>query len=264
MVAGPSPYGKCRTMIIGKPPLPAALKAHIDSQPRATSPEGLVPGFILDIDQVLACNPSLSSGLPKAVRDKRPLRATPRPETALQGTPYVVFSPEQAALIFSSKGTPGSPERAGSIFSFDKELALFKPIVSCIARQVDLRLKLAIDGLWVVYGGAKLWRAFKRPDRDTASLGFKVVGLGADVAQLAGNFFPGLKLDDPWANGINWIAKSGGAICQGKTPPLNEMLLSTQQRAEIPLALFHFVGGALDPRPEFAALRAVPLPAPRK
>jgi hypothetical protein len=68
-----------------------------------------------------------------------------------------------------------------------------------------------------------------------------------------------LKIPDHWANGINCVLKSGQAIYEGRTPPVNEMVLSADKRLEIPLKLLKVAGIALDPSPGAYAVAAAPI-----
>jgi hypothetical protein len=162
-----------------------------------------------------------------------------------------------------------SPAATSSIFSHTQELSLLKSVASLIAAQVHPNLKLGVDAVWLVYGAAQLHDEWTKPGADLGACAFKLAGLGLSAANLVGGLNPELKLQDSWANGINFCLKSGEAIYQGKTPPINELMLSTDKRLDIPLKLLKLAGASLDPQPTasipaFGATNGIALLAPNR
>jgi hypothetical protein len=139
-------------------------------------------------------------------------------------------------------------------FEHSDELALLKSVASLIAQQVSPHLKTGIDAVWLVYRAAQLRDAWQQPNRDTVACGFKMTGLVLSAATLTGNLYPGLALPDAWANGFNYVLKSGEAIHAGKTVPVNELAFGTDKRMDIPLKLLKLAGLSLDPQPYAATL----------
>ena len=94
------------------------------------------------------------------------------------------------------------------------------------ARPVDAEFHLRTYhgrlGPW-----AKLNDEWSQPNADKVVCGFKLGGLALSSANLAGGFYPDIKLPDCWFNGFNFALKSGEAIYQGKTVPVNELMFST-------------------------------------
>ena len=189
-------------------------------------------GFLVGVDDLLAQQPALSNSLPKL-----------QPGTGLLRSACLVVPPEQTSTIFS----------------YEKELDLFKTIASQIAAQVHPHLKTSIDTIWLVYKAAKLYDDWQKPDSDKVACLFKLGGLAVGTLGVAGRLDPNLKLPDHWANGVNFVLKSGEAIYQGKTLPINEMILSQDKRLAIPLKLLKVAGIALDPQPEFKRLTPLPI-----
>lgn len=209
--------------------LPKPLKAEMDRQPQSNE---LPVGFLVGVDDLLAQRPAFSASLAKI-----------RPGTGLLSSACLVVPPEQTA----------------SIFSYEKELDLLKTIASQIAAQVHPHLKTGIDTIWLIYKAAKLYDDWQKPESDKLACLFKLGGLAVGTMGVAGRLDSNLKLPDHWANGVNFVLKSGEAIYQGKTLPMNEMILSRDRRIAIPLKLLKVAGIALDPQPELKSLTPLPL-----
>lgn len=141
-----------------------------------------------------------------------------------------------------------TPAATSRLFSQTQELSLLKSVASLIAAQVHPNLKLGVDAIWLVYGAAQLHDEWTKPGADRGACAFKLASLGLSTVNLVGGLNPELKLPDSWSNGINFCVKSGEAIYQGKTPPINELTLSTDKRMDIPLKLLKLAGISLDPQ----------------
>ena len=142
-----------------------------------------------------------------------------------------------------------TPTTTSRLFSNTQELALLKSIASLIAAQIHPNLKLGVDAMWLVYGAAQLHDEWTKPGADRVACAFKLASLGLSTINLAGRLSPDLTLHDSWSNGINFCLKSGEAIYQGKTPPINELALATDKRMDIPLKLLKLAGISLGPQP---------------
>ena len=141
-----------------------------------------------------------------------------------------------------------SPNETSCLFEQSAVLPLLKSVTGLIAKEIHPMLKIGVDAIWLVYGAARLKKEWNQPDRDIGACIFKMTGLVLGSANLAGGLYPDLKLSDPWFNGINFVVKSGESIWQGKTVPVNELMLSTDKRLDIPLKVFKLVGLSLDPQ----------------
>lgn len=141
-----------------------------------------------------------------------------------------------------------TPAATSSLFSHTQELSLLKSVASLIAAQVHPHLKLGVDAIWLVYGAAQLNDEWTKPGADRVACAFKLASLGLSTVNLVSGLNPELKLPDSWSNGINFCLKSGEAIYQGKTPPINELTISTDKRMDIPLKLLKLAGVSLDPQ----------------
>ncbi len=141
-----------------------------------------------------------------------------------------------------------TPAATSSLFSHSQELALLKSVASLIAAQVHPHLKLGVDAVWLVYGAAQLHDEWTKPGADLGACAFKLASLGLSTVNLVGGFNADLKLADSWSNGINFCLKSGEAMYQGKTPPINELALSADKRMDIPLKILKLAGVSLDPQ----------------
>ncbi len=210
--------------------LPTPLKQEIKHTPQGKE---LLPGFLIGIDEILEQYPVLHSNL-----------STIQSEYELIGRSCLVVPPEQTF----------------NIFAYDKELDLIKTIAGNVAMLIHPHLKTGIDGLWLWYKAAKLYDDWKKPNRDTAACLFKVAGLALSTIKAIGSIYPDLKIPDHWANGINFVVKSGESLYKDRTPPINEMILSSDKRLAIPLKLLKVAGIAIDPRPEFQSITVMPLP----
>jgi hypothetical protein len=199
------------------PPLPKTLKDLLVKQPRQDEP---IPGFLVDVGGLLKQNPLLYQSI-----------SGMDAESVDRANPCLVISPDQVSSIFTS----------------DEELDLIKAIGGWVAKQIHPNLKIAYDVVWLVYGANELRKTWGRPDRDKISCFFKVAGLALKTTTIIGSGYPNLKVPDHWSNGINFVVKGGNAFYQGKTPPINEMILSTDKRLDIPLKLLKVFGVALDP-----------------
>lgn len=204
--------------------LPLSLKDQIENQ----SPhDPNTPGLLVVVDDILKQYPNLRSGIANI-----PFKETPA------SAPCLVVEPDQVSSILAS----------------DAGLDLIKTIASAVAQQIHPHLKTGIDAIWLVYGAKKLYTDWNQPDRDTVSCLFKATGLAMGVTGVIGNVYPDIKIPDHWANGVNFIVKGGGAIYEGKTLPINEMILSADKRLKIPLKFLKFAGIALDPDPAFQSI----------
>lgn len=210
--------------------LPAPIRREIASQPPVAP---LVPGVILGAEDILSRDAVLKRGLAEFQR-----------RHGLSGVPCLVVPPPHVQAVFDR----------------DAGLDLLKTLAKLVAGWAHPHLGTAVDGLWFVYKARRLYEDWDRPDRDTKACLFKAAGLALNAAAIAGRLCPEVKIPDHWANGINFALKSGQAIYQGRTPPVNEMVLSSDKRLEIPLKLLKVAGIALDPAP--AAITAAPLAVP--
>lgn len=198
--------------------IPRSLTAELLSQ---RSRPDFTPGFIANADDLIRQNPAL-----------QPVVDRLRQENGLAGKPTLLIPPEETAALFSKE-----------------ELDLLRSVARLVAEQVHPHLKTGIDVVWLVYGAYKLKEDWEKPDRNTTACIFKLAGLGLGAAAVTGSINPDLKLNDAWANGINGFVKAGGAIAEGKTPPMNELTLSTDKRLEIPIKALKAFGVSLDPAP---------------
>lgn len=206
--------------------LPPQLKTELLSEP---ADKALTPGLVLSAIELGQTSPALGAAL-----------AGIQKQHGLLGSPTLVMPPGESAAVFNAA-----------------ELDLLRAIAGQIAKAIDPRLKTGLDGIWLVYRAYKLREEWNQPDRNTTACLLKLAGLGMSAAGIAGRIDPDLKIADPWANGINFFIRSGGAIAEGKTPPLNEMMLSTIPALDIPLKALKVAGIALDP--ENPALPTIPL-----
>jgi hypothetical protein len=153
------------------------------------------------------------------------------------------------------------PEETSVLFKHSEELALLKSIAGLIAEQFHPYAKAGVDVVWIVYKAAQLKDEWDRPDRDAVACGFKMASLALDSVKIAGHLDPDLKLPDAWANGFNFVVKSGAALWQGKTAPVNELTLSSDKRLDIPIKVLKLAGLSLDPpsgKPDFLPGRFMP------
>lgn len=201
--------------------LPRPLTAELLAQPGNA---GSDPGFIGSGSELIEQHPALQSALG-------------RQTGGLTGMPCFIVPPEETPALF----TPA-------------ELDLLRSLTRHLAAQLHPHLKTGVDAIWFVHGAFKLRRDWEKPDRNTGACLFKLAGLGLGMAGIAGSIYPGLKIPDAWANGLNFTIKSGGLILEGKSLPLNEMLLSSDKRVEIPLKILKAAGITLDPDPSAAVL----------
>ncbi|MCA0176335.1 MAG: hypothetical protein LCH73_08635 [Proteobacteria bacterium] len=141
-----------------------------------------------------------------------------------------------------------TPAATSSLFSHTNKLSLLKSVASLIAEQVHPNLKLGVDAIWLVYGAAQLHDEWTKPGADQGACAFKLASLGLSTVNLVGGFDPELKLPDSWSNGINFCVKHGEAYYLGKTPPINELMLSTEKYTDIPLKALKVAGVSLDPQ----------------
>jgi len=139
-----------------------------------------------------------------------------------------------------------TPAATSSLFSHTQELSLLKSVASLIAAEVHPNLKLGVDVIWLVYGAAQLKDEWTRPGADPGACAFKLANLGLSSVNLLGGLYPDLKLADSWSNGINFCLRSGESIYQGKTPPINELMIATDKRMDIPIKLLKLAGASLD------------------
>lgn len=214
---------------------PGALQRKLIGQKPA---DPATPGFIMAVDPIVAQVPTL--------HDAASLLGMARaPGTA---TPVLVVNPDE------------TPE----IFRYSKELDLVRTVAGEVLRQVHPHCKTGVDAIWFVYRAAKLYDEWRKPDSDKTLCAFGLLGLGMSGLSLTGAVYPEVRLPDHWANGINFALKSGEALYQGKTLPINELILSADKRMAIPMKLMKVAGIALDPSPQFDALKVSPLIAPQR
>ena len=110
-----------------------------------------------------------------------------------------------------------------------------------MAQQVNPHLKIVIDGLWLVYSGAKLHDSWKREGRDTSLCFLKAVRLFFNTVFLFAGFY--IQINIPLSSGkINFILKWAEARRQGKNIPFKELLLSIDQQLTLPLNLLKAAG----------------------
>jgi hypothetical protein len=151
------------------------------------------------------------------------------------------------------------PEQVPFLFAHETELSLAKSLASLVAGQVHPYLKTSVDVVWLVYGASKLWYDWNQPDRNSTACLFTLGGLAVDAASLPGGVYPSLKMPDHWANGLDFIVKTGESLSQGKLPPTNELLWSADERLRIPVQILKCAGIALDPSPALSGFTATPL-----
>jgi hypothetical protein len=207
------------------------IKKFIETHPPS---DAAIPGVIVGVDEMLARHPQLNQSISKMY-----------PGVGSIGAPYLVVKPEQAPLIFS-----------------ENELDLLKSVASKAAEKIHPVLKYGIDGLWLWYRGKKLYKKLRQPDRNIGACLFEAAGLGLGLAKTVGSAYPGLKIPDSLSYDISFIAKGGKAICEGKAPPVIEMMLSRDKGLEIPLKCLKVAGLSLDP--EYPKISAVPLSVVKK
>lgn len=199
---------------------------------RTDSADPLKPGFIVGLGPLLPNNHLLRQSV--GAIDPR----------GTESSPVLLVEPEQTPWIFAH----------------EQELAIVKSLASMALQSIH-HGKTAVDALWLVYGAAKLHHDWNRPTRDTGACVFKMLGLGLGLANLPGDFSPGLAIPDHWGNGVNFVFKSGEAIYEGKTPPINEMMmLSADKRMAVPIKLMKYFGLALDPDPLYRGITATTIP----
>jgi hypothetical protein len=199
---------------------------------RTDSADPFKPGFIVGLGPALPENPLLQQAIGAIV---------PR---GTESSPVLLDEPEQTPWIFAH----------------ERELEIVKALASMALQSIQ-HGKITVDALWLVYGAAKLHHDWSRPSRDTGACVFKMLGLGLGLAKLPGDINPGLALPDHWGNGVNFVFKSGEALYQGKTPPINEMMmLSVDKRMAVPVKLMKYFGLALDPDPLYRGIIATAIP----
>ena len=150
------------------------------------------------------------------------------------------------------------------LFRYDQELGLLKTVLKTVAGDSAPYVVHGIDAAWLVYGAFKFKAALEKPDRDAAACFWEFAGLATGAAALAGHVVPSLEMPDSFANGLNYLVKSGSAISAGKAVPVNEMALSKDARNAIPLAVLKMAGLSLDgSAPSAARPTLVPLRSAR-
>jgi hypothetical protein len=194
----------------------------------------LKPGFIVGLSPILPNNPLLQQAIGAIV------------PKGVESSPVLLVEPEQTPWIFAH----------------ERELDIVKSVASLALQSIRYG-KLTVDALWLVYGAAKLHHDWNRPNRDTGACVFKILNLGFGVAKLPGDFSPSFAIPDHWGNGINFVFKSGEALYQGKTPPINEtMMLSMDKRMAVPIKLMKYFDLALDPDPLYRGITTTAVPGP--
>jgi hypothetical protein len=154
-------------------------------------------------------------------------------------------------LIVAAPGQ-GSPawlvdrKHTASLFDFHQELALLKSVTALVAQQVDPRLKMGVDAVWLVYSAAQLQDEWNRPDADRVGCAFKLGALAMGTVSLVGGLDAHYQLPDRWANGFNYLLKSGEMLYQGRTPGLSDLLLNADKRMDIPLKVLKLAGVSID------------------
>lgn len=210
---------------------PPALKTL--SAPPSPSGE-ITPGFLTGVDHLFNKYPHLyqSIGGMNSANSNPP-------------TSFLVVKPEQVPDIFD-----------------DKTLKSIKTIASQLAKEIHPVLKFGIDALWLGYSINNLRKDWKKSDWDAGTFVFEAVGVGLGALSLANSInseykFSDYKISDETSYGLDVFVKSGKAIYQGKSLPMNELLLSKDKANKIPMALMSLAGIALDP--EIPGVTAVPL-----
>lgn len=205
------------------------LRAEILAQPRNG---GEIPGFIVNGQSLLGQSPALTAAIDKY-----------RAETRTSGAPCVVVGPREIPAIFR----------------YQEEIDLLRRLAGLAIQHAHPHLKTGIDALFLIYGANALREEWKQPDRNAGACFIKLLGLGLETSGVLASAYPGLQLSDSWKNGLNFVAISGGALVEGKTLPINELALSTDERAEIPLKILKAAGIALDPDPSMPGFQGSPL-----
>ncbi len=211
---------------------PSSLPSHLQSELLAQPGfGGKVPGFILDAEMLYGHSAQLASAIDGL-----------RLSHDLLGPPSIVLPPRETAAIFAD----------------DELLVLLHDVSAQLAKLLDARLKTGIDGIWLVYKAFKLYKDWQHPDKNIAGCAFKLADIALGAAGLIGGYNPDLKIPDPWANGLNFIVSSGGALMQGKVP---SPLLPDDARVEIPLKILKVAGLLLEQAHQPQTTPAVAMPA---
>lgn len=216
---------------------PSELK-KLSSPPQPTGE--LIPGFITGIDPILEKRTKLHQSIARMSLTG----SYPPPPS------FLVVKPEQVPEIFDAK-------TLGSI----------KTIASRIAKEIHPVLKFGIEAMWLGYSVNKLRKDWKKPDFDTGAFLFEALGVGLGTLSLANSInseykLSEYKISDETSYGLDVFVKSGKAIYQNKSLPINEILLSKDKNNKIPIALLKLAGIALDP--EIPSVAAVPLTLPKE
>lgn len=191
------------------------------------------------------------------------LGAAPAPSNVAEPPmPGLIVSLKDLALSAPAHGPAPlllvSPQQSAWLFDHQAEASLLKAVYGLVSDQIDRRWKAGIDALWLVYKAELIREELQRPDYDEKLVLFKLAGLGQGVAGLVGNLIPDLRMTDAWANGINLVIKSGGALYEGKTPPVADLLLPGVKPIEIVTKALACAGLSLDPRAATTPVRADP------
>ncbi|MDQ3797847.1 MAG: hypothetical protein M3384_00205 [Acidobacteriota bacterium] len=215
---------------------PPVLK-KLSSPPQP--PGEIIPGFITGVDQMLEKRAELYQSIARMSLTG----SNPPPS-------FLVVKPEQVPEIFDTK-----------------TLSSIKTIASQIAKEIHPVLKFGIDAMWLGYSVNKLRKDWKKPDFDTGTFLFEAAGVGLGALSLANSInseykLSEYKISDETSYGLDVFVKSGKAIYQNKSLPINEILLSKDKNNKIPIALLKLAGIALDP--EIPSVAAVPLTLPKE
>ena len=172
----------------------------------------------------------------------------------------------QAVGAIAPRGTGNSPvllvepKQMPWIFGHESELEFVKTLAGMAMQTIHHHGKMLVDGLWLVYGGAKLLHDWKRPDRDTGACVFKIGGLAASFAELMGDVNPSLAIPNDLGKTVNFVFTSAGKLYEGKPLQMDEMMLSADESAAFPMKLMNYFGHAVDPNPLYRGITAEIIP----
>jgi hypothetical protein len=199
-------------MKIGSGP---TIQALVQAEPPSTE---VTPGFIVNGNALLGQTPTIKANIDRFWTETGTLRP-----------PWVVVQPREVR----------------GIFRYEEELDLIHRITRLALQDAHPHLKTAVDALFLVYGAYGLREEWKKPSPNKGACLLKSLELAADGADLLGGICPGLELADSWKNGVNYVVITGGAVLEGRTPPMDE-LVSTDDRISLPLKIIRQAGDALN------------------
>ena len=207
-------------MKIGSGP---TIQALVQAEPPSTE---VTPGFIVNGSALLGQTPTIKANIDRFWT-----------ETGTLGPPWVVVQPREVR----------------GIFRYEEELDLIHRITRLALQDAHPHLKTAVDALFLVYGAYGLREEWKQPNQNKGACFLKSLELAADAYELLGGVYPGLELSDSWKNGVNYLVIGGGAVLEGRTPPMDE-LVSGDDRISLAFKIIRVAGDALNRLPPHDAL----------